>query len=913
MASDGEFPIAFPYKLCNGDIGNQYETVFDGGRDAAGSRVGAGKFMRALFIRFLGLFFQERRDRELQAEIDSNLALHIDDNLRSGMAPGEARRNALLKFGGRETMKEAYRDRRSLPWIDSAGQDLRYAWRMIWKSPGFAAVVALTLSLGIGANTAIFSVVKAALTPLAIPDPAKVVMVWSEDPKRGWRQLPASVPDYLAWSGSDVFSALGAYREAGFNLRQSTRIDRVEGMRVTPEFFGALVGRPQLGRCFLAEDMQGGNAGVVMLSDKLWRSRFGADPGIAGKNVVLDGTSHVIVGVLPPRFPQLEHEEIYTPFVFDAQLRQDRKTRNIGVLGRLRPGITLAAAQQRMAELSASLGKQFEDNTGITAVLQPAEEAFVEDARTLLAILLGAVGFVLLIACANITNLLLARGTARRKEIAVRAALGAGRARLLRQLLTESMLLAVLAGILGVVPALLGIRLVASLHLEDLPNMDLIVLNVPVLLFNFAMALLAGVLIGIAPAWQVARTDVNDSLKESCRSVTSADPQRMRAVLVIAQLSLTLILLAGGSLLLQSFWRMRSASPGYSPAGILTMKIGLSGQQYPTGEKQVAFYEKVLERVQRLPGVIAASATDALPESGDVHGTGLYFPGQPIPRPKDVPIVLQAAVTPGYFQAMQLPLIRGRYFQEQDRRVVIIDEWTAQHYWPGGNPIGQLLKLKSKLAPREIVGVVRPVGQSLLVKMLKGQLGQVYVPFSQEPRGDMTLAIRTAGDPAALASAVRAAVSEVDVEEPVFQVRTMESLRAANHASLQLAAWLMAGFAVVAFLLATIGLYGVIAFQVGQRTREFSIRASLGATGQDLLQLVLGRSLALITIGIALGLAGALTLSRLLSGLLYEARPADMLLVLGMAAALGSVAMVASAVPARKAARIDPVIALRND
>ncbi len=869
--------------------------------------------MKTLFARFLGLFFQQRRDRELQAEIDSNLELHIEDNRRAGMTPEEARRIALLKFGGREAAKEAYRDQRSLPLIDSARQDLRYAWRMIRKSPGFAVVVALTLSFGIGANTVIFSVVKAALTPLAIPNPQNVVMVWSEDPKRGWHQLPASIPDYLAWQDSGVFVSLGAIRDSGFNLRQGTRTERVDGKQVTPGFFETLVGRPQLGRCFLPEDMQPGHDNVVVLSDKLWKSHFAADSQIAGKTILLDGTAHTVLGVLPPRFPQIDHEEIYAPFVFNAELRDNRKTRNTGVLGRLRPGITLAAAQRRMSELSDRLGKQFPDNTGITAVLQPIEEAYIEDARTLLAILFGAVGFVLLIACANITNLLLARGTARRKEMAVRVALGAGRARLLRQLMTESLLLSWLGGMLAIVPALLAIRLIASLHLDDLPNMDLIALDLPVLLFNFLVASLAGLLVGMAPAWQVSRTDVNDTLKDSCRTVTAADPQRMRGLLVIAQLSLTLILLASGGLLLQSFLRMRSEHPGYNPAGILTMKIGLSERQYPTGEMQSAFFDRVLERVRRLPGVVAASATDALPDASEIHGTGVYFPDRPEPRPQDVPIVLEAKVTPDYFRAMELPLMRGRYFKERDRRVVIVDEWTARHYWPGRDPIGQLLKLGRKEPLREIVGVVPSVPQPLMVKFLKGQLGQVYVPFSQEPRGDMTLAIRTERDPSALASAVRAAVAQVDAEEPVFEVQTMETLRSANHASLQLAAWLLAGFALVAFLLATVGLYGVIAFQVGQRTREFSIRASLGATRKHLLQLVLGRSLILITFGIGLGLAGAFAVSRLLSSLLYGARPSDMLLVLGMAVVLGSVAMLASSLPARKAARIDPAIALRSE
>ena len=566
-------------------------------------------------------------------------------------------------------------------------EDLRFGFRLLAKSPGFTAVAVVTLALGIGANTAIFSVVHAAFTPLPIPSAERVVMVWSENAARGWHQFPASVPDYLDWKSSGPFSQLGAFQDGGFNLGFPDETERVEGLLVTREVFAALAIKPRAGRLFQPQDMQPGHDQVVILSEALWRSRFGSDPGIAGRNLVLDGTPHTIIGVLPKAFPKLGQEKIYVPLMFSAPQVTDRKKGFLGVLGRLQPGIRLAAAQQRMNDLSARLARQYPDaDGGNSARLQPIEEAYVEDARTLLLVLLGAVGFVLLIACANVANLLLARAAARGKELAIRAALGASRWDLSRQLLTESVLLALFGGAVATMPAWWGTDFIASFRLDVLPNADRVAVDPSVLAFNFLISLATGIVFGLMPAWQVWKTDIHGILKSASRSYSAGHRQRVRAVFVVGELALTMVLLAGAGLMLRSFLRLRSAYPGFQAHGALSMQIALSNRQYSTPERQAAFFDAALDRVRALPEVLRAGAIDGLPGGDSVHGSSMFVGDRPEPRREDVPLVLYNAVTNDYFRAMQIPLIRGRSFDESDRKssplVVVIDEWMAKRYWP---------------------------------------------------------------------------------------------------------------------------------------------------------------------------------------------------------------------------------------
>ncbi|SPE39258.1 conserved membrane hypothetical protein [Candidatus Sulfopaludibacter sp. SbA3] len=588
------------------------------------------------------------------------------------------------------------------------------------------------------------------------------------------------------------------------------------------------------------------------------------------------------------------------------------------MLGRLQNGITLAAAQKRIDDLSTRLAAQYPDsNAGQTARLQPLGESYAEDAQTLLVVLFGAVGFVLLIACANIANLVLARGTSRAREMTVRAALGASRWQLERQLLTESLLLSLVGGALAIVPAAAAMRLIASFQIDQLPNTDLIALDWRVLAFNLLLSAGTGVLFGLVPAWQVRKVQVRDALKASGRTTAGGLHQKLRGLLVVAEVALTLVLLAGAGLMVRTFVRLRSSYPGYDTRGVLTMRVALSTRQYPDGEKQPAFFARVLQQAAALPGVRSVGAIDDLPASDSLHGSGLFFPDRPEPRHEDVPIILRNRVMGDYFRAMRVPLLRGRYLNENDRQdaplVAVIDEWSARHFWPNEDPVGKPFRLGHKEPVRHVVGVVGNVDPSVVVTLLKGRVGQFYFPAGQDPRPQMSLVIRAQGDPLQLVSGMRGVVRHVDIDQPVFDVMTLGAVRAAGSTSQELASLLLGGFAVVALLLAAIGIYGVMAYNVGRRTREFGIRMSLGAKPGDVLRLVIRRSLVLTAIGIALGVAGALGLTRVMQNLLYGVGATDPTTFLAVTALLAAVTLFAGYLPARRATRVDPMLALREE
>ena len=799
--------------------------------------------------------------------------------------------------------------------MGTLGQDLRFGLRMLVTRPGFAVVAVLTLALGIGANTAIFSVARTVLAPLPIPDTDRVVMVWTENAARGWHQFPASVPDFEDWKASGVFSNLAGYTDAGFNLRTGDRTERVKGARVTAEMCNVVRTGPRLGRGFEEQDMQPGHEHVAMLSDGLWRSHFGADPGIAGRTIMLDGAAHVVIGVLPPDFPKFGKEEIYAPLVFPADVATSRGSRSFGVIGRLKPGLSLQVAQQRMTALSARLAKQDPHDTGNTALLQPIQEAFVQDAQTLVLLLFATVGCLLLIACANIARLLLARATGREREMAIRTALGASRWALFRQLLTESVLVSLAGGALAILPAAWGVSMLSSLQMDELPNLGRVSVSLGVLGFNFVLAAGTGILFGLVPAWQARRTDVHTALKGAARATAGAVHQRLRGAFVVGEIALALILLVAAGLMAQSFLRLRSLNLGYNPHGALTMQIALSEQKYDTPQKQAAFFDDVLARIRALPGVRTVGAGDQLPTAGDLHGAGLFLAGAPEPRPEDVPVVLRSTVTPDYLRAMETPLISGRYLDERDGPnaplVALVDQYTARRYWPRQDAVGKRIKLGSKQPLMEIVGVVGNADQGLVVKMVKGQLGQVYVPVAQAPKPAMTLVVRTAGEPLGLVSGVRSAVRSVDIDQPVFGVQTLDEAQAATRASQRLAAMLIGGFAVVGLLLATIGISGIVAYNAAQRTREFGIRVALGAQPMDVLRIVVRQALLLSAAGAALGLTGGLLLARAMRSLLYGVGASDPVTFVGVVVLFTLVAAAASWLPARRAVRMSPLTALR--
>ena len=591
-------------------------------------------------------------------------------------------------------------------------RDLRYAARVLYKKPLFSLVVIATLALGLGANTAIFSLVNAAiLTPIPVPQPDRVAMVWSDKVNHEGGNWPASIPDFQDWQATGAFESLAGFTTDGYDVRIGDRPVRVPGAAVTKEWFDILQVRPSLGRVFTQDDMQPGHDQVLVLTNDLWRSLFGADPTIIGKTSFVNSNPYTVIGVLPAKVAKAADEKLYIPLLFEPPLSGDRGLRFVTTAGRLAPGVSLIAAQNRLDSVSLRLQKEFPSEDGsFRAHLQPIEEAYVEDVHTLVLVLFGAVGFVLLVTCANIANLLLVRGTGRQRELAVRAALGAGKFRLMRQLLTESVLLAALGGVAGIVPAYLGIRFLAKFKPEALPNADLISLNPTVLLFSVVLALVTGLVFGAFPAWDAWQSNATTVLRE--RSQVSGGRLRFGNLFVIGEVALTVVLVAGATLMLRSFLQLRSAYPGYD-SQVLTLRVSLTGQQYDSPEKQVNFYKEAVRRLSGLPGVRSTGAIDCLPTCTDLIGGALHFTDRPEPKQSEQATVIIGSVTPDYFHAMGIPLVRGRLFTDsdgaQDPLIVILDEATARRYWPNKDPIGQSVKLRMKWPLRRIVGVVGDV------------------------------------------------------------------------------------------------------------------------------------------------------------------------------------------------------------
>lgn len=800
--------------------------------------------------------------------------------------------------------------------------DVRYGARVLYKKPVFTIIAILTLALGIGANTAIFSVVNASLlTPIPVPDPDRVTMVWTDRVAQGSTGFPASVPDFVDLRNSHMFEALAGFNTEGFNLSIGNNAVRVEGLSVTSEWFQILRAQPYLGRVFRPDDMHPGHDHVTLLSYKLWFSQFAADPTVVGKTTIINSTPYTIIGVLPKKIAKLANEDIYVPLVFEPPLANERGIRLVGAVGRLAPDISFAAAKTSIAALGVRLAKEFpNEDGGETFRLQRIEEAYVEDVHALLWVLFGAVGFVLLIACANIANLLLVRGTARRKELAIRAALGGSRRRLASQLLTESVVLSVLGGLAGLIPALVGIRLLVTLKPEALPNADLIKLDPVVLLFTLMLSVCTGIFFGAIPAWQAWRTNVSTPLRD--RSQASGRELKFGNLLVIAEVALTLILVAGATLMLRSFVRLRSANPGYDSQHVLTMRVSLSGKQYDKPERQIEFYRDLLARLQQLPGVRSAAAIDALPTSDDITGGTLHFTDRPEPKKSDAAIVVIGSVTPEFFDAMRIPLVRGRVFSDadgaSDQLTVILDEATARRYWPNRDPIGQLVRLRLKDPLRRIIGIVGNIDRSIAAKV-KARIGQVYVPFAQAPNPqhlpnpEMSLVVSCNADPHSMISSVRRVIASLAPDQPVFQVQTMAEARATGQMSSRFATWLLGLFALLSLLLAAVGIYGVISYSVEQRTREIGVRMALGASAFDVLFAALARGLLLTLIGLAFGLAGALILTRTMGTLLHGLSAVDPTSFCAAALVLVAVGLFATYVPARRASKVQPLAALRHE
>jgi putative ABC transport system permease protein len=797
--------------------------------------------------------------------------------------------------------------------IETFLQDLQYGARILFSRPGFAIVAIVTLALGIGANTAIFSVVNAALlTPVPVPDPDRVVRIWTDKVDHSAGNFPSSGPDILDWRATGVFEELAGTDTDGYNLLIGNRPERISGAAVTKEWFEILEIHPPLGRVFQQKDMQPGHDQVVILSQALWYSRFNADPGIIGRTVTINSSPYTVIGVLPKRIVRLGDEELYVPLFLDPSA--NRGIRFIDAFGRLARGISVERAQGTLSGLNARLRKQYPaQDEAFQPRLQRVEEAYVEDVHSLMIVLFFAVGFVLLIACANIANLLLARGAARQREIAIRSALGAGKIRLIRQLLTESILLGVLGGLAGIGPAFIGMRFLVKFKPDTLPNADLIALNPKVLLFTLLLAVCTGALFGVIPAWDAWRSNAESPLRE--RSQASGRQLRFGNLFVIAEIAFTVILVAGALLMLRSFVQLRSAYPGYD-SRVLTMRVSITGKEYDSPERQIFFYNELLRRLAALPGVRAAGAIDSLPTSPDVVGGVLHFTDRPEPKQSELPPVIIGSVTPDYFRSMHIPLIRGRLFSEadgpHDQLTVVIDEATAKRFWPNQDPIGRTVKLRMTQPARRIVGIAGNIDRNLVVKM-KAKIGQVYIPFAQSPYPDMSLAISSPAPLATLVPTVRREISSFAPDQPVFQIETMAEARAALQISSQFGTWLLGFFAALSLLLAAVGVYGVTSYTVQQRIREIGIRMAIGATSSDLLFGVLRKGLLLTLTGLVMGLVGALALTTLMKDLLHGLSSADPLSLLGTMLLLALAGLLATFIPACRASRVAPIIALRHE
>ena len=815
-------------------------------------------------------------------------------------------------------------------------QDLRYGARMLWKNPGFTLVVVLALALGIGANTAIFSVVNAVLLrPLPFEQPEQLVLVWETHPfgrQLGYEHLPGSTANFTDLRRrSDVFSELAALDSWSAVLTGSNEPERLTGVKTSANLFTLLRMNPAHGRGFVADEDRPGNNRVVVVSHGLWQRRFGGDPSLVGKSLTLDGDNYTVVGIMPehssfpqnmglPAFFDFEQKtDLWTPIALTDEQAKNRGSHHIGVVGRLKPGVTLAQAQAQLSNIMRGLEQEYpDDNKEWGAAVVSLHEQVVGKSRGAILILLGAVGFVLLIACANVANLLLARAASRQRELAIRTALGATRMRVVRQLLTESVLLALIGGSLGVWLVMWGVDLLLALSPGTIPRTAEIGIDNRVLGYTFLISLLTGVVFGLLPAWQSSKPELNEMLKEGGRNGGSS-PRRERArrLLVISEVALALVLLISAGLLLKSFVRLQNVKPGFSPEGVLTAEIGLPEQKYRDDRQIADFYRQAIARVKTLPGVEAVGAVSHLPLSGAEEIDGFTIEGrETLPEG-----VVQSAdfrvIAPEYFRSLGIPLIRGRQFNEQDRAdstpVMIIDETFARRFFPGEDPLGKRIDEQGSRTRKSFFTVVGIVGGVKHDKLNAEARPTIYLPIEQSGWETMTLTVRASGDLNLLSAAVRREVWAVDKDQPVTKLAPLSDVFSEAVAPQRFNALLLNLFAAVAMILAVVGIYGVIAYTVAQRSREMGIRIALGASRRDILRLVVGQAMLTTLIGVGLGLAGAFALTRLMSSLLYEVSATDPAIFAGVALLLALVALLASYLPARRATKVDPMVALRYE
>jgi len=860
---------------------------------------------------------RKRMMEELDADIREHIETETQDNLERGMAPEDARHAAMRKFGNVTRVKEDTREVWTIVWFEHLIEDIRFGLRMLRKNPGFTIVAVLTLALGIGANTALFSVVNAVLLrPLPFENSSRLVWSWGNCSLCDQAAVsPSDFTDYRAQSHSFEHYGAMAGENSLFNLAGGDKPIQIEGSMVTAGFFDALGIQPPYGRAFELSDEKTTDPQVVILSHHLWQNRFAGDPNVIGKSITLDDKTRTVVGVLANDVSVLSRADLWFPAPFQNQGMQSRRSHFLRPVGLLRRGVTISQAQAELDTIAARLGREYPvTNAGWGLRLEPLQSVLVGSVRRALLVLLAAVGLVLLIACANVASLLLSRNTVRRREIVIRTAIGAGRSRLLRQLLTESLLLALAGGAAGVFLAYAGVQFLKGLGPQSLPRLDEVNVSGAVLAFTFVTAIFTGILFGLGPALKASRRDLVQGLREGGAAGDSRSKHRAHGALVVAEVALSVVVLIASGLLLNSFWRLMRVHLGFDPANLLTTEVSLISPRYDDDRRRELFFHELQDRIQSASGAGSIGFVSELPLSGEADDTFFTIAERPLANPNDNRDADVRVIAGDYFGAMRIPLLAGRAFERQDslesRKVVIVNEPFLKKFFPNENPMGKHLKIfegKPEFVAREIVGIVGGNKHFALQESLRPAM------FTPGSFMRMNVVVRSAGDPAMLTTAVRQAIRTIDPDEATSAFRTMGDVVSTSAAGDRFNALLLGAFGGIALLLTAAGIFGVLSYLVTQRTREIGLRMALGAQRPAVVRVIVGQGVRFALLGLCIGVVAAVVVTRWMSSVLFEVKPTDPLTFAAVAMVLGTVAFLASYLPARRAMRVDPMVALRYE